>query len=48
MGLFNQAASKVPRPRGSSESEDKIPEDTNPDDVSVLFVPIYPVLPFLA
>lgn len=36
MGLFNQAASKVPRPRGSSESEDKIPEDTNPDDVSVL------------
>lgn len=36
MGLFNQATSKVHRPRGSSESDDKIPDDTDSDDVSVL------------
>ncbi|KAI0935688.1 hypothetical protein AcV5_004037 [Taiwanofungus camphoratus] len=35
MGLFNQASSKVHRPRGSS-LEDKIPEDTEPDDTSIL------------
>ncbi|EKM60391.1 uncharacterized protein PHACADRAFT_246278 [Phanerochaete carnosa HHB-10118-sp] len=35
MGLFNHAASKVQRPRGSS-LEDKIPEDTEPDDTSIL------------
>ena len=39
MGLFSQAASKVQRPRGSS-LEDKIPEDTEPDDTSILFVPL--------
>jgi hypothetical protein len=42
MGLFSQAASKVQRPRGSS-LEDKIPEDTEPDDTSILFVP-FPTL----
>lgn len=36
MGLFSQAASKVQRPRGSSSLEDKIPEDTEPDDTSIL------------
>ncbi|KAH9949524.1 Oxysterol-binding protein [Amylocystis lapponica] len=35
MGLFNQASSKVHRPRGTS-MEDKIPEDTDPDDTSIL------------
>ncbi|PCH33124.1 Oxysterol-binding protein [Wolfiporia cocos MD-104 SS10] len=35
MGLFNQATAKVHRPRGSSD-EDKIPEDTEPDDTSIL------------
>ncbi|EIW65283.1 Oxysterol-binding protein [Trametes versicolor FP-101664 SS1] len=35
MGLFNQAAQKVYKPRGSSE-DDKAPEDTEPDDTSIL------------
>ncbi|KAL6305646.1 Oxysterol-binding protein [Sparassis latifolia] len=35
MGLFNQATSKV-RPRVSSSAEDKMPEDTEPDDTSIL------------
>ncbi|KAI0073751.1 Oxysterol-binding protein [Panus rudis PR-1116 ss-1] len=39
MGLFSSAASNlkasVPRPRGNSV-EDKIPEDTEPDDTSIL------------
>ncbi|OBZ79115.1 Oxysterol-binding C23B6.01c [Grifola frondosa] len=38
MGLFNQASSltqKVHRPRGNSD-EDKMPEDTEPDDTSIL------------
>ncbi|KZT08937.1 Oxysterol-binding protein [Laetiporus sulphureus 93-53] len=35
MGLFNQATSKVHRPRGPSV-EDKMPDDTDPDDVSIL------------
>lgn len=43
MGLFSQAASKVQRPRGSS-LEDKMPEDTEPDDTSILFVPLPPPL----
>ncbi|KAJ3000528.1 hypothetical protein NUW54_g6763 [Trametes sanguinea] len=35
MGLFNQAAQKVYKPRGSSD-EDKVPDDTEPDDTSIL------------
>ncbi|KAI0820636.1 Oxysterol-binding protein [Trametes gibbosa] len=35
MGLFNQAAQKVYKPRGSSE-DDKVPDDTEPDDTSIL------------
>lgn len=35
MGFFNQAASKVHKPRGASV-EDKAPEDTEPDDTSIL------------
>ncbi|OJT07950.1 Oxysterol-binding protein-like protein OBPalpha [Trametes pubescens] len=35
MGLFNQAAQKVYKPRGTSE-DDKAPEDTEPDDTSIL------------
>ena len=38
MGLFSTAASKVQRPRGTS-LEDKMPEDTEPDDTSILLVP---------
>ena len=39
MGLFSQTASKFQRPRGPSGSlEDKMPEDTEPDDTSILFV----------
>ncbi len=37
MGLFGQTASKLTRPRGTS-LEDKMPEDTEPDDTSILFV----------
>lgn len=37
MGLFNQAAQKVYKPRGTSE-DDKAPEDTEPDDTSILSV----------
>ncbi|KAI0770963.1 Oxysterol-binding protein [Trametes elegans] len=35
MGLFNQAAQKVYKPRGPSE-DDKVPDDTEPDDTSIL------------
>ncbi|KAI0638794.1 Oxysterol-binding protein [Trametes polyzona] len=35
MGLFNQAAQKVYKPRGASE-DDKVPDDTEPDDTSIL------------
>ncbi|KAI0353174.1 Oxysterol-binding protein, partial [Trametes cingulata] len=35
MGLFNQAAQKVYKPRGASD-EDKVPDDTEPDDTSIL------------
>ena len=40
MGLFNSATSGLKassRPRGTS-MEDKMPEDTEPDDTSILFV----------
>ena len=38
MGLFNQATSKIMyKPRASSE-EDKVPDDTEPDDTSILSV----------
>ncbi|KIP04051.1 hypothetical protein PHLGIDRAFT_121031 [Phlebiopsis gigantea 11061_1 CR5-6] len=36
MGLFSQATSKIQRPRGASSLEDKMPEDTDPDDTSIL------------
>ncbi|KZT24680.1 Oxysterol-binding protein [Neolentinus lepideus HHB14362 ss-1] len=36
MGLFSQASSHLRRPRGSSMGEDKAPEDTDPDDTSIL------------
>ncbi|KAI8983186.1 Oxysterol-binding protein [Trametes punicea] len=35
MGLFNQAAQKVYKPRGVPD-EDKVPDDTEPDDTSIL------------
>lgn len=44
MSMFSQAASKVNRPRGAS-LEDKIPEDTEPDDTSILFVSSPPLSP---
>ncbi|CDO74787.1 hypothetical protein BN946_scf185001.g35 [Trametes cinnabarina] len=49
MGLFNQAAQKVYKPRSSSD-EDKVPDDTEPDDTSILSVlslssPSVPPLP---
>jgi len=34
MGLFSKG-----RPRGPSSADEKAPEDTNPDDTSILFVP---------
>jgi hypothetical protein len=34
MGLFTKG-----RPRGPSSADEKVPEDTNPDDTSILFVP---------
>ena len=40
MGLFSQAGAHLRRPRGSSAVEDKVPEDTEPDDTSILFVPL--------
>jgi hypothetical protein len=39
MGLFTKG-----RPRGPSSADDKVPEDTNPDDTSILFVPSTPSL----
>ncbi|OSD05621.1 hypothetical protein PYCCODRAFT_1432155 [Trametes coccinea BRFM310] len=42
MGLFNQAAQKVYKPRASSD-EDKVPDDTEPDDTSILSVPSLPL-----
>lgn len=38
MGLFTKG-----RPRGPSSADDKAPEDTNPDDTSILFVPSAPL-----
>ncbi|KAI0641191.1 Oxysterol-binding protein [Trametes meyenii] len=35
MGLFNQAAQRVYKPRVASE-DDKVPDDTEPDDTSIL------------
>ncbi|KAI0327257.1 Oxysterol-binding protein [Cubamyces sp. BRFM 1775] len=35
MGLFNQAAQKVYKPRGAAD-DDKVPDDTEPDDTSIL------------
>ena len=41
MGLFSQATSKMGyKPRGADE--DKVPDDTEPDDTSILSVSIYP------
>lgn len=37
MGLFNQASERLKRPRGSSADGDKIPEDTEDDDTSILY-----------
>ena len=37
MGLFTKG-----RPRGPSSADDKVPEDTNPDDTSILSVPTTP------
>ena len=38
MGLFSQATSKMGyKPRGADE--DKVPDDTEPDDTSILSVP---------
>ena len=34
IGLFTKG-----RPRGPSSADEKAPEDTNPDDISILFVP---------
>ena len=36
MGLINQATSKMYKPRVSDE--DKVPDDTEPDDTSILSV----------
>ena len=42
MGLFSQATSKMGyKPRGADE--DKVPDDTEPDDTSILSVP-FPAL----
>jgi hypothetical protein len=42
MGIFTKG-----RPRGPSAADERVPEDTNPDDTSILFVrPLNPV-PFL-
>jgi hypothetical protein len=49
MGLFSQAGSHLravagsatTRPRGSSNAEDRAPEDTEPDDTSILCVFFY-------
>lgn len=38
MGLFSQAGSHIKRARGSSVVDDRAPEDTEPDDTSILFV----------
>jgi hypothetical protein len=49
MGIFNQAQSHFRgRPRGSSESGETPPEDTEPDDTSILSVlSIQCFLPFI-
>ena len=48
MGLFSQATSKMMyKPRGPAD-EDKVPDDTEPDDTSILSVsplPRYALLP---
>ena len=43
MGLFNQAAQKVYKPRAAAD-DDKVPDDTEPDDTSILSVPLSPLL----
>lgn len=44
MGLFSQAGSHIRRARGSSV-EDRAPEDTEPDDTSILSVSSIPCPP---
>ena len=43
MGLINQATSKMYKPRASDE--DKVPDDTEPDDTSILSVSLTPSPP---
>jgi hypothetical protein len=42
MGLFSQAGSHIRRARGASV-EDNAPEDTEPDDTSILFVSVHSI-----